>query len=164
MNEIKIVNKTLELADSFRDALDSVARERTWLAYTEAPPYKNVRGFVYELIRDNDIQVYAMLDDTVVGWCDITRRKREVFAHTGSLGMGITKPHRGKGIGSRMMEEVIKQARANGMEKICLEVYSHNAAGIALYKKFGFAEEGLKIKEVKMDGKYFDEYVMGLLL
>lgn len=164
MNEIKIVNKTLELADSFRDALDLVARERTWLAYTEAPPQEHMRKFVSGLIRDNDIQVYAMLDDTVVGWCDIVRRKREVFAHTGSLGMGILKPHRGKGLGSMMMEEVINQAKANGLEKICLEVYSHNAAGIALYKKFGFAEEGKKIREAKLDGKYFDEYVMGLLL
>lgn len=164
MNEIKIINKSLEYADSFRDALDSVARERTWLAYTEAPPYEHMRKFVSGLIKDNDIQVYALLDETVAGWCDITRRKREVFAHTGSLGMGITKPHRGKGLGSMMMEECIKQARANGLEKICLEVYSHNTAGIALYKKFGFVEEGKKIREAKLDGKYFDEYVMGLLL
>lgn len=164
MEEIKIVNKTLELADSFRDALDSVARERTWLAFTEAPSYEHMRKFVSELIRDNDIQVYAVLNETVVGWCDITRRKREVFAHTGGLGMGILKPHRGKGLGSRMMEECIKQARANGLEKICLEVYSHNAAGIALYKKFGFIEEGKKIREAKLDGKYMDEYVMGLQL
>lgn len=164
MEEIKIVNKTLELADSFRDALDSVARERTWLAFTEAPSYEHMRKFVSELIRDNDIQVYAVLNETVVGWCDITRRKREVFAHTGGLGMGILKPHRGKGLGNRMMEECIKQARANGLEKICLEVYSHNAAGVALYKKFGFIEEGKKIREAKLDGNYMDEYVMGLQL
>ena len=164
MEEIKIVNKTLELADSFRDALDSVARERTWLAFTEAPSYEHMRKFVSELIRDNDIQVYAVLNETVVGWCDITRRKREVFAHTGGLGMGIIKPHRGKGLGSRMMEECIKQARANGLEKICLEVYSHNTAGIALYNKFGFEHEGVKLKEVKIDGRYFDNVVMGLLL
>ena len=63
-----------------------------------------------------------------------------------------------------MMEECIKQARANGLEKICLEVYSHNSAGIALYKKFGFVQEGVKQKEVKIDGKYFDNVVMGLLL
>ena len=164
MNEIKIVNKSLELADSFRDALDSVSRERTWLAFTEAPSYEKVRGFVSELIRDNDIQVYAVQGDTVVGWCDIVRRKRGVFSHTGGLGMGILKPHRGKGLGSMMMEECIKQARANGLEKICLEVYSHNTAGIALYKKFGFVQEGVKQKEVKIDGKYFDNVVMGLLL
>ena len=60
MKEIKIINKSLELADSFRDALDSVSRERTWLAFTEAPSYEKVRGFVSELIRDNDIQVYAV--------------------------------------------------------------------------------------------------------
>lgn len=154
----------MEYADSFRDALDSVARERTWLAFTEAPSYEHMRSFVSGLIRDNDIQVYAMLNDTVIGWCDITRRKRDVFSHTGSLGMGILKPQRGKGIGSMMMEEVIRQAWDLGMEKICLEVYSHNTAGIALYKKFGFIEEGKKIKEVKMDGKYFDNIVMGLFL
>ncbi|MBE2217342.1 MAG: GNAT family N-acetyltransferase [Ignavibacteria bacterium] len=164
MNDIKIVNKSLELADSFRDALDSVSRERMWLAFTEAPPYEHMRKFVQGLISDNDIQVYAVLGDTVVGWCDITRRKRSVFAHTGSLGMGIVKEYRGKGLGSRMMEEVIKQARTNGLEKICLEVYSHNAAGIALYKKFGFVEEGKKIREAKLDGKYLDEYFMGLQL
>ena len=164
MEEIKIINRSPEYADSFRDALDSVARERTWLAFTEAPPYEKVRGFVSELIRDNDIQVYAVQGDTVVGWCDIVRRKRDVFAHTGSLGMGIIKPHRGKGLGSRMMEECINQARANGLEKICLEVYSHNTAGIALYKKYGFVHEGVKVKEVKIDHRYFDNVVMGLLL
>ncbi len=164
MEEIKIINKSMEYADSFRYALDSVARERTWLAFTEAPPYEKVREFVSELIRDNDIQVYAVQGDTVIGWCDIVRRKRGVFSHTGSLGMGIIKPHRGKGLGSRMMEECIRQARANGLEKICLEVYSHNTAGIALYKKFGFAHEGIKLKEVKMDHRYFDNVVMGLLL
>jgi ribosomal protein S18 acetylase RimI-like enzyme len=43
-------------------------------------------------------------------------------------------------------------------------VYSHNDAGIALYKKFGFIHEGIKLKEVKIDRKYFDNVVMGLML
>lgn len=164
MEEIKIINKTLELADSFRDALDSVARERMWLAFTEAPPYEHMRKFVAGLIKDNDIQVYAILDEIVIGWCDITRRKRDVFSHTGSLGMGIIKTHRGKGLGGQMLEEVIRQAKGNGLEKVCLEVYSHNKGAIALYEKSGFMHEGVKLKEVKMDGKYFDEVVMGLML
>lgn len=164
MNEIKIINKSMEYADSFRDALDSVARERTWLALTEAAPYEKIREFVKELIDENDIQVYAVLGDKVIGWCDVIRRQREHFAHTASLGMGIIKPHRGKGIGSMMMEEVIKQSRAAGLEKISLEVYSHNTGAVALYRKFGFIEEGLKIREVKINGIYYNEYVMGLLL
>lgn len=154
----------MEYADSFRDVLDSVAREKKWLAFTQAPSYEHMREFVGELIKDNDIQVYAVLNDTVIGWCYITRRKRKVFAHTGSLGMGILKPYRGRGVGSILMEEVIRQARGSGLEKICPEVYSHNTAGIALYKKFAFIEEGIKRKEVKIEGKYFDNIIMGLLL
>ncbi|MEO8514938.1 MAG: GNAT family N-acetyltransferase [Ignavibacteria bacterium] len=164
MEEIKIVNKTLEFADSFCEALDSVAKERMYIAFTEAPNAEHMRKFVAYLIESNDIQVYAVLDNTVIGWCDVTRRQREVFSHTGSLGMGILKPYRNKGLGARMLKEVLGQAKANGLEKICLEVYSHNANAIALYKKFGFAEEGVKKKEVKIDGKYFDNIIMGLFL
>lgn len=164
MEEIKIVDKSLELADSFREALDSVSRERQHLAFTEAPKKEAVREFVSGLIKDGDIQVYAVLNDEVVGWCDIIRRKRDVFNHTGALGMGILKPHRGKGIGSLMMEEVIRQAKAKGLEKICLEVYGHNTNARALYKKFGFTEEGIKKREVRIEGKYFDNIVMGLFL
>lgn len=164
MNDIKIVNKSIELADSFRDALDSVSREKMWLAFTEAPPYEHARKFVEGLIRDNDIQVYAVIGDTVVGWCDITRRKRDTYAHTGSLGMGIIKPHRGKGLGERMLVECIRQAKSNGLEKVCLDVYSHNAAGIKLYEKLGFQYEGKRIKEAKIDGKLLDVVLMGLQL
>ncbi len=164
MNDIKIVNKSIELADSFRDALDSVSREKMWLAFTEAPPYEHARKFVEGLIRDNDIQVYAVIGDTVVGWCDITRRKRDTYAHTGSLGMGIIKPHRGRGLGERMLVECIRQAKSNGLEKVCLDVYSHNAAGIKLYEKLGFQYEGKRIKEAKIDGKLLDVVLMGLQL
>lgn len=164
MNDIKIVNKSIELADSFRDALDSVSRERMWLAFTEAPSYEHMRKFVAGLIRDNDIQVYAVLGDTVVGWCDITRRKRDTYSHTGLLGMGIIKPHRGKGLGEEMLKVCIMQAKQNGIEKVCLQVYSHNTAGIKLYEKLGFQHEGKKLKEAKIDGKYFDVVTMGLLL
>lgn len=164
MNDIKIVNKSIELADSFRDALDSVSREKMWLAFTEAPPYEHTRKFVEGLIRDNDIQVYAVMGDTVVGWCDITRRKRDTYSHTGSLGMGIIKPHRGRGLGEKMLVECIRQAKSNGLEKVCLDVYSHNTAGIKLYEKLGFQYEGKRIKEAKIDGKFLDVVLMGLQL
>ena len=145
MNDIKIVNKSIELADSFRDALDTVSREKMWLAFTEAPPYEHARKFVEGLIRDNDIQVYAVIGDTVVG-------------------MGIIKPHRGKGLGEKMLVECIRQAKQNGIEKVCLDVYSHNTAGIKLYEKLGFQYEGKRIKEAKIDGKLLDVVLMGLQL
>ena len=78
--------------------------------------------------------------------------------------MGIIKPHRGRGLGERMLVECIRQAKSNGLEKVCLDVYSHNTAGIKLYEKLGFQYEGKRIKEAKIDGKLLDVVIMGLQL
>ena len=49
------------------------------------------------------------------------------------------------------------------IEKINLRVISNNDAGLGLYKKMGFKEEGRKFKEVKyQDGSYADDIHMGL--
>ncbi len=50
----------------------------------------------------------------------------------------------------------------DGLEKIELEVFSNNEKGIALYKKYGFEEEGRIKKAFLVDGKYHDGLIMGL--
>lgn len=47
------------------------------------------------------------------------------------------------------------------IEKVCLGVFSTNHRVIALYKSMGFAEEGRKIKEFKLnDTEYIDDILM----
>ncbi|MBZ0204181.1 MAG: hypothetical protein K8I03_14290 [Ignavibacteria bacterium] len=94
--KVNIINASEEYSDSFREALDSVSREKRFLAFTEAPDVESVRKFVRRLIRDGDVQVYAIHDNKVIGWCDIIRRTRDAMNHTGALGMGILKPFRGR--------------------------------------------------------------------
>jgi RimJ/RimL family protein N-acetyltransferase len=44
-------------------------------------------------------------------------------------------------------------------------VFAHNAAAIALYRKFDFVEEGLRVKHFRRaSGELWDAYEMGLLL
>ena len=46
-----------------------------------------------------------------------------------------------------------------------LEVFPHNEAGIALYRKFGFVEEGRRVKHYRRaGGELWDAIVMGLPL
>lgn len=54
------------------------------------------------------------------------------------------------------MEKVIDKTKEFGLEKIELHVYTTNDPVIALYKKFGFEEEGVIKKYRKLDGEYFD--------
>ena len=52
-----------------------------------------------------------------------------------------------------------------GLHKLSLGVFTHNAAGIALYRKFGFVEEGRRVKQYRRaSGELWDAVDMGLLL
>ena len=49
------------------------------------------------------------------------------------------------------------------LTRIELEVYASNSAAIALYRRFGFSEEGLKRRARFLDGQYQDILLMALL-
>ena len=52
-----------------------------------------------------------------------------------------------------------------GVHKLSLSVWPHNAAAIALYRKYGFAEEGRRVKHIRrQSGELWDIVEMGLLL
>ena len=78
--------------------------------------------------------------------------------------MGLLPTHRGQGFGSQLLSSVLNHSKEFGLEKIELNVYTSNTAGIALYKKFGFEQEGLIKKYRKINDKYFDSIGMGKFL
>ncbi|HEY3568239.1 MAG TPA: GNAT family N-acetyltransferase [Thermoanaerobaculia bacterium] len=54
--------------------------------------------------------------------------------------MGLAPDLRGGGLGRRVMETAIAEARARGDRTMLLEVIEGNAPAVALYKKLGFAQ------------------------
>ena len=148
----------------FHAALDSVARERAFLAMVEAPSLAWAQDFVGTNITHGHAQVVALEDGVVVGWCDILpRRDRPGFQHCGSVGMGVVRGWRGRGLGGRLLEACLDRAFASGLTRIELEVYADNPAAIALYRRFGFIEEGRKRRARCLDGSYQDILMMALL-
>ena len=154
----------LEHASGFREVLDAVARERSYLALTEARSLEWAHDFVANNISHHHAQFVALDGDDVIGWCDILpQRMHPGFGHSAGLGMGLLKSWRGKGIGQALLKSTIQQAIKNGIMRIELEVYASNTAAIALYRKNGFVEEGLKKQARILDGKYEDIVLMALL-
>lgn len=81
------------------------------------------------------------------------------------LGMGVAREWRGRGVGSALLAAAIEWAREHGAHKLSLGVFAHNASAIALYRKFGFVEEGLRVKHYRRaSGELWDVIEMGLLL
>lgn len=64
--------------------------------------------------------------------------------HRATLMMGIERSHRGQGFGPKLIEAAIAWARSQPtLEWLQLFVFEDNLPARALYKKFGFEENGI---------------------
>ncbi|MGV8948524.1 MAG: GNAT family N-acetyltransferase [Candidatus Paracaedibacter sp.] len=150
--------------NGFWATLDSVARERQYLAFLEGPSLEKFHSFVLESIKKASPHFLALVNDKVVGWCDITQADRPIHAHCGVLGMGVVKEYRGQGIGKALIQTTLEKAQSSGLTRVELTVREGNTRALDLYKKFGFCVEGIKRNGVRIDGAYEDLICMGLLL
>jgi len=144
--------------------VDSVARERKYLAMLKAFSLEETAEFVRSRIRAKNPHFVALVDGRVVGWCDITPMPRETQAHGGVLGMGILDGHRGGGIGTALMRAALDAAAAGGLTRVELTARDDNARARALYEKTGFVVEGVKRRAALHDGVHYDLVLMALLL
>ncbi len=163
MMNVHIEPSRPELVESFHECLDSVARERQHLAFDQAPPIEEMREFVANGLANGMVQYFAVHDQRVVGWCDVRPSHHEVQSHSGTLGMGVRTGYRGQGIGTRLMEWTLNEVWTRGLTRVGLDVFAPSTPAIALYEKFGFEHEGIKVRGRLVDGDYNDIVVMGLL-
>jgi RimJ/RimL family protein N-acetyltransferase len=161
--DIAIVPIAENHAASFRECLDTVAREKRYLAQIQAPPVESVQGFVHESVANDSVQFVALLGQRVVGWADIFPAWQHAIAHRGSLGMGVLPEYRRLGIGRRLLEACIAKAWASGITRIELESRTDNKPAIRLYEKLGFAHEAVRRHAMRFDGVYYDAVEMCLI-
>jgi L-phenylalanine/L-methionine N-acetyltransferase len=104
----------------------------------------------------------AVHGERVIGHLNVAREEGPMTGHVASLGMAVAPDWRGKGVGSALLAEAIRWAKEMGVEKLALSVYPHNEAALALYRRYGFREEGRLTGHSKKSIGYLDEIVMGL--
>ena len=134
----------------------AVAEERDGIG-SEPPVDVEARAASWTL----DGTIVAVGDGEVIGSIHVAATRHGY----GEIGMAIAREWRGRGVGSALMEAAIDWARAQGLHKLSLGVFAHNAAGLALYRKYGFVEEGRRVKHYRrQSGELWDSIEMGLLL
>jgi RimJ/RimL family protein N-acetyltransferase len=163
MDTVEIVPITQEHIEGFHRTLDFVARERRYLAFLEAPPIESIRTFVLGSIEQGYPQLVVLSAGEVIGWCDVMRKPRPIYAHTGVLGMGLLPDFRNKGIGRELIQRTLAAARAFGFHRVELTVRENNANAIELYKKAGFEIEGLLRDAIQVEGAYENQILMAVL-
>lgn len=150
---------------------DAASFRRMWAAIVEegryvrservTHPVREYRRRFRRASSGREAQIVAVQGDRVVGHLFVQRERHPVTSHVATLGIAVAADQRGRGIGSGLMTEAILWAHDAGVQKIVLSVYPHNTGAIALYRKYGFVEEGRLARQSRKAYGYEDEILMG---
>jgi RimJ/RimL family protein N-acetyltransferase len=133
-----------------------VAEERDGIA-TEPPVDVEARALSWTI----DGTLVAVAQAEIIGSLHVERSR---FGF-GEIGMAVAREWRGLGVGSALLAAAVAWARENQLHKLSLSVFPHNERAIALYRRFGFVEEGRRVKQIRRSsGELWDTIEMGLLL
>lgn len=140
------------------ELMAAVAQERDGIA-TEPPV--DIEERAARFARGAEESVVAVADGQIVGMIHL-----DISRHGfGEIGMLVDRGWRGRGVGSALLQAAIDLARDRGLHKLSLEVFPGNVAAIALYRKFGFVDEGRRSRHYRRaSGEIWDSIMMGLPL
>ncbi len=114
--------------------------------------------------QPNKTQLVACIDARVIGIISMFVSQNPRRKHVAEIGMAVHDDFHGQGVGSALMAAIVDMAdNWLNIDRIELSVFTDNAAGIALYKKFGFEIEGTLRSYAFRNGSYADVYAMARL-
>lgn len=112
--------------------------------------------------------VFFAVDDAdkLVGMAGYYCDTREKLAHIAKVvSVYVSPDYRSKGAGRALLMAVIEDAKAKPqVKKLQLEVITTQVAAFKLYESLGFKKIGEQKMAVNVDGRFYDEYLMELVL
>jgi phosphinothricin acetyltransferase len=116
--------------------------------------------------RPQRFPVLAALDaDRLVGWLSLNPfSPREAYRYVADVSVYVDSRMRRRGVGSRLLEAGIAEARRQGFHKLVLTLFPENHAARALYLHHGFQSVGILREQGLLDGQWRDTEMMDYLL
>ncbi len=111
-----------------------------------------------------ELMLLAERDGTLLGSLGLHPAERVRRRHVATLGISVGTAHQGQGVGSALMQAACDFAdRWAHLVRVELTVFVDNERAIALYRRFGFREEGRHVAYALRDGRYVDVLAMARL-
>ena len=166
----KISKKDLRNVEKFQDFINSLIKKGAQIMMNKKFSLKEEKKWLKEQLKKikkhKKVSLIAEHNNMVVGNTDIDLKIGRQ-SHIGEFGITIRDGYRGIGLGSYLMNKIIKLAKKELKPQpkiIRLGVFSTNKPAIGLYKKFGFKKVAKIPKQIAIKGKLVDEIIMLLEL
>lgn len=155
MPETRIRSASADDAEAIAEIYNHYVEYSTATFDTEPKTPDERSGWLAGRSEDHPV-VVAERGERVVGWGSLSRwASRCAWEHTVELSIYVHEAHRGTGIGSALMDDLLGRAAELGHHAVIGQVVAENTSSIALSAKHGFERVGT-LREV---GRKFDRWL-----
>lgn len=103
----------------------------------------------------------ARSTEKVLGWGALSpTSSRECYKGVVEVSLYIGESYKGQGIGNALLMELVKKSEENGIWTLYASIIRENHASIAMHKKCGFREIGIREKIAKMGNGVWHDVVL----
>jgi len=129
----RIKNFYWDLIDEMQDQSDVIGWKKGIYPTDEFLRESLLRGELFTLEEDG-LNSESNEGYAGIPWSLNCRDDEVLIPHA----LGVRPAQQGKGVGQRVVEEILQYARANGKKAVRLDILGRNAAAEKLYTKCGF--------------------------
>jgi L-amino acid N-acyltransferase YncA len=131
--------------------------ENSFAAYPEKKVGRDFFETLKEMAKDYPFYVIETEDNEVVGFGLLQRYNRmDAFKHVGKVTYFILPLHIRKGLGKKLLDILVEQAKEMGIDTLLADISSMNKLSLSFHEKNGFKQCGKFRRIGKKFGKYFD--------
>jgi L-amino acid N-acyltransferase len=150
---------------AMREIFNEVLRNSNSI-YREEEVTLDERYAWYDEKIEHGFPLFTALDgERVIGYAGYgTFRAAQGYRKTVELTIYVDSQYRGSGIGSKLMQTIIEQAKADGYHVMLGAIDAANQPSIDFHKKFGFTEVARMPEVASKHGTWLTLVFMQLLL
>jgi L-amino acid N-acyltransferase YncA len=121
------------------------------------PGTREERSAWFATLRSSGFPVLVAVEgDEVLGWGSLSKyAERAGYRFTAENSVYLREDARGRGLGRKLLAELIARARARGLHSLIAKIVAGQTASLALHRAAGFVEVG-RLPEV---GRKFDRWI-----